>query len=151
MAEATVGMFEFLKTEDNFLAFCPWILANEKMGHLDISWTKDCWYQYDRLPLKVVDAMKNSAPALVQDKTLGNALASALALRTIVRDQNLALYRFIVFHGLSATSLETEVQYNGETYTAQGCIDPKLWIETPAVVYCKKGDWGNIQYLPLTV
>jgi len=143
-AERTVAMFEWLHTngEDYFFAMCPWIIANERMGHIDPAWTEDSWYRMDR-DLPVVAAVKAMGPEapppppLPLDDSLRNA---AWNRRGIAYNPEAAFPRYARQNNLgSPLTGEFDVEWRGKTYRVQGF--------TGAIVYAEVGDWGNIQKL----
>ncbi len=62
-AERTVAMYQWLEKSapDYHFGMCPWLIANEVMGHPPSPWSKECWFQPGR-ELPVVAAVKNMAP-----------------------------------------------------------------------------------------
>jgi len=143
-AERTMAMFEWLRSngEDYFFAMCPWIIASERMGHIDPAWTEDSWYRMDR-DLPVVAAVKGMGaealppPPLPLDDSLRNA---AWNRRGIAFNPDAAFPRHARQNNLgSPLTGEFDVDWRGKTYRAQGF--------TGAIVYAEVGDWGNIQKL----
>ena len=67
-SDCTVAMFKWLESRAaarwvraNKFAMCPWLIANQRMGHNDPAWTRDAWYQAGH-NMPVVDAMKALPP-----------------------------------------------------------------------------------------
>lgn len=144
-AERTVAMFEWLRVngEDYFFAMCPWLIASEKMGHIDPAWMEDAWYRMDR-ELPVIAAVKEMGPEpapppppLPLDETLRNA---AWSKRGLSYNPDAALARYARQHNLgSPLTGEFDANWNGRTYRVQGF--------TAAIIYAEVGDWGNINRL----
>jgi hypothetical protein len=143
-AERTVAMYEWLRSngEDYFFAMCPWIIASERMGHIDPAWTEDSWYRMDR-DLPVVAAVKGMGaealppPPLPLDDSLRNA---AWNRRGIAFNPDAGFPRYARQNNLgSPLTGEFDVDWRGRTYRVQGF--------TGAIVYAEVGDWGNIQKL----
>ncbi len=143
-AERTVAMFRWLQAnaEDYFFAMCPWLIANERMGNIDPSWTNDAWYQSGR-DLPVVAAVKamgvdpTPPPPLPLDETVRNA---AWNRRGINYNPDAAFSKYARLKNLgSPLTQEFDVTWKGKPYRIQGF--------TGAILYCLVGDWGNIQSL----
>jgi len=141
-AERTVAMFEWLRAnaEDYFFAMCPWLIANERMGHVDPTWTEDAWYRMDS-ELPVIAAIKAMGPEptpltpLPLDETLRNA---AWNRRGLAYNPDAAFPQYARQHNLgSPLTGEFDVHWQGKTYRVQGF--------TGAIVYTEVGDWGNIK------
>ena len=62
-AERTVAMYQWLESNapDYHFGMCPWLIANELMGHPPSPWSEDCWFQVGR-ELPVVAAVKQMGP-----------------------------------------------------------------------------------------
>ena len=143
-AERTVAMFEWLRdnAEDYFFAMCPWLIASERMGHVDPMWTEDAWYRInDELP--VVAAVKAMGPdptptsPLPLDQTLRNAVWNR---RGLSYNPDAAFPQYARQHNLgSPLTGEFDVSWQGKAYRVQGY--------TGAVLYAEVGDWGNIRRL----
>ncbi len=58
-AERIVAMYQWLheNAPDYYFGMCPWLIANELMGHTTSPWSKECWFQPGR-ELPVVEAVK---------------------------------------------------------------------------------------------
>jgi len=143
-AERTVAMFKWLKDniEAYFFAMCPWLIASERMGHVDPSWTEDAWYRIDD-ELPVVDAVKAMGPDPIPpspvplDQTLRNA---AWNRRGLAYNPNAAFPQYARQHNLgSPLTGEFDVTWEDKTYRVQGF--------TGAILYAAVGDWGNIRRL----
>jgi len=143
-AERTVAMFQWLRTnaEDYFFAMCPWLIANERMGHIDPAWTEDAWYRMDR-ELPVVAAVKamgpepTPPPPLPLDETLRHA---AWNRRGLAYNPEAAFPKYARQHNLgSPLTPEFDVNWRGKTYRVQGF--------TGAIIYAEAGEWGNITSL----
>lgn len=141
-AERVVAMFEWLRThgEDYFFAMCPWLIANERMGHVNPAWTQNAWYRMDG-ELPVVAAVKamgpepTPPPAKPLDETLRNA---AWNRRGLAYNPELAFPRYARQHNLgSPLTSEFDVTWEGKVYRVQGF--------TGGIVYAEVGDWGNIK------
>jgi hypothetical protein len=135
-------MFEWLRSngEEYFLAMCPWLIANERMGHIDPAWTEDAWYRRDR-ELPVVAAVKAMGPdpepvvPMPLDETLRHA---AWTRRGLAYNPDAALVRYARQYRLgSPLTPEFDVTWRGRTYRVQGF--------TGAIVYTELGDWVNIK------
>jgi len=144
-AERTVAMFQWLRSnaEDFFFAMCPWLAANERMGHVDPAWTGDAWYRMDS-ELPVVAAMRSlgpeptPAPPLPFDETLRNA---SWGKRGMAYNPEAALAKYARRNNLgSPLTPEFDVVWQGRKYRAQGF--------TGAIVYAEVGDWGSIKSQP---
>ena len=141
-AERTVAMFSWLKAnaEEYFFAMCPWLIANERMGHIDPTWTGNAWYQSTRdLPViaavKAMGAEPVPPPPLPLDESLRNA---AWNRRGINYNPEAAFARYARLRGLgSPLTQEFDVTWKGTPYRVQGF--------TAAIIYCEVGDWGNIK------
>lgn len=143
-AERTVAMFEWLRTntEDYFFGMCPWLIANEKMGHVNPSWTEQAWYHMDR-ELPVVAAVKAMgpepvpAPTFPLDETLRNA---SWTRRGLSYNPEAAFAKFARRNNLgSPLTSEFDVTWQGKTFRVQGF--------TGAIIYAQVGDWSNIKSL----
>lgn len=141
-AERTVAMFEWLRAnaEDYFFAMCPWLIANERMGHVDPAWTESAWYHMDH-ELPVIAALKamgpepTPPPPLPLDEVLRNA---AWNRRGLAYNPNAAFPIYARQHNLgSPLTGEFDVNWQGKAYRVQGF--------TGAIVYAEVGDWGNIK------
>ncbi len=145
-AERTVAMFEWLRVngEDYYFAMCPWLIASEKMGHVDPIWAESAWYRMDR-DLPVVDAVKAMGPepepplpALPLDETLRTAAWDKQG-----RPHNLdaAFPQYARRNNLGAPlTSEFDVAWAGKVYRVQGF--------TGAIIFAEVGDWDDIRQLP---
>jgi len=141
-AERTVAMFRWLQAnvEDYYFAMCPWLIANERMGHIDPAWTGNAWYQTGRdVPaIAAVKAMGDEpmpTPPLPLDETLRNA---AWNRRGIAYNPDAAFPRYARLRNLgSPLTQEFDVVWTGKTYRVQGF--------TGAILYCEVGDWSNVK------
>ncbi len=143
-AERTVAMFEWLRTNaaEHFFAMCPWLIANERMGHLDPAWTEGAWYRMD-YELPVVAAVKamgpepTPPPTLPLDQTLRNA---AWNRRGLAYNPEAAFPKYAREHELgSPLTPEFDANWEGKAYRVQGF--------TGAIIYAEIGGWDNIQSL----
>jgi hypothetical protein len=141
-AERIVAMFRWLQAngEEYFFAMCPWLIANERMGHIDPSWTESAWYQSGR-DLPVIAAVKamgvepTPPPPLPLDETLRNA---AWNRRGINYNPEAAFAKYARLKNLgSPLTQEFDVTWKGKPYRVQGF--------TAAILCCLVGDWGNIK------
>ncbi len=142
--ERTVAMFEWLRTngEDYFFAMCPWLIANERMGHVNSAWTEDAWYRMDReLPAVAAVKAMGSEPTppatLPLDETLRNA---SWARRGLAYNPSAPFPRYARQQKLgSPMTPEFEVVWQGKAYRVQGF--------TGAVIYAEVGYWNDIKSL----
>jgi hypothetical protein len=143
-AERTVAMFEWLRTnaEDYFFAMCPWLIANQRMGHVDPAWTESAWYRMDN-ELPVIAAIKAIGPEpmlpppLPLDERLRNASWNR---RGLAYNRDAAFSSYARQHNLgSPLTGEFDVVWEGKTYRVQGF--------TGAIVYAEVGHWGQIRRL----
>lgn len=141
-ADRTVAMYEWIRdnAEDYYLAMCPWLIANERMGHIDPAWTRDAWYRMDH-ELPVVKALKqmgpDPGPTLVPplEETLRSASWSR---RGIPYNPEAAFVRFARKQGYgSPVTAEFDVVWQGKPYRVQGF--------TNGILYALVGDWSNVQ------
>ena len=141
-AERTVAMFRWLQAnaEDYYFAMCPWLIANERMGHIDSAWTENAWYQSGR-DIPAIAAVKAMAaepvppPPLPLDETLRNA---AWNRRGIAYNAEAAFPKYARLNNLgSPLTQEFDVNWKGKNLRVQGF--------TVAILYCEVGDWGNIK------
>ena len=144
-AERIVAMFEWLRVnaEDYFFAMCPWLIANERMGHIDRAWTEDAWYRMD-YELAVIPAIKAMGPepapppVLPLERTLRNASWNR---RGLAYNPGAAFPTYAREHNLgSPLTPEFDVNWEGRAYRVQGF--------TGAIIYAQVGDWSAIQSLP---
>ena len=145
MAERTVAMFEWLRSnaEDSYFAMCPWLLASEKMGHIDPIWRDSSWYRMDR-DLPVVDAVRAMGPdpeppppPLPLVETLRDA---TWRKRGMSHNPDAALAAYARQHDLgSPLTNEFDVAWRGKTYRVQGF--------TGAIVYSEVDHWDDIKTL----
>ena len=141
-AERTVAMFRWLQAnaEDYYFAMCPWLIANERMGHIDPAWTENAWYQLGRdLPaiaaVKAMGAEPVPPPPLPLDETLRNA---AWNRRGIAYNAEAAFPKYARLNNLgSPLTQEFDATWKGKNLRVQGF--------TVAILYCEVGDWGNIK------
>lgn len=141
-AERTVAMFRWLQAnaEEYYFAMCPWLIANERMGHIDAAWTGNAWYQVGRdLPViaavKAMGAEPVPPPPLPLDETLRNATWNR---RGIAYNPQAAFPNHARLNHLgSPLTQEFDVTWQGKAYRVQGF--------TGAILYCLVGDWGNIR------
>ena len=140
-AERTVAMFEWLRAnaEDYFFAMCPWLIANERMGHVNPAWTEDAWYRMDS-DLPVISALKamgpepTPPPPLPLEVTLRNA---AWSRRGLSYNPDAAFPKYARQHNLgSPLTGEFDIRWQDKTYRVQGF--------TGAIIYAEVGDWSNI-------
>jgi hypothetical protein len=143
-AERTVAMFEWLRAnaEDHLFAMCPWLIANERMGHVDASWTEAAWYRMDR-ELPVISALKAMGPEptppspLPLEETLRNA---AWNRRGVAYNPDAAFPSYARQHNLgSPLTGEFDVKWQAKAYRVQAF--------TGGIVYAEVGDWGNVKTL----
>jgi hypothetical protein len=144
-AERTVAMFEWLRIhgEDYFFAMCPWLIASERMGHVDPIWKESAWYRMNQ-ELPVVSAIKAMGPEpspppppLPLEDTLRH---SAWNKRGLSFNPDAAMTRYARLHDLgSPVTNEFDVNWDGKAYRAQGF--------TGAIVFAEVGDWANIKQL----
>ncbi len=144
-AERTVAMFEWLRShaEEYYFAMCPWIIASERMGHIDAAWTEDAWYGLDR-ELPVIAAVKAMGPEpepppppLPLDETLRSASWSK---RGLAYNPKAAFATYARQHDLGPPlTNEFDVAWHGKTYRVQGFAG--------SIVYSEVGDWTNIKRL----
>jgi hypothetical protein len=142
-AERTVAMFEWLRSnaEEYFFAMCPWIIASERMGHIDAAWTEDAWYGLDR-ELPVVAAVKAMGPEpepppppLPLDETLRSASWSK---RGLAYNPQAAFATYARRHDLGPPmTSEFDLDWRGKTYRVQGFVG--------GIVYSEVGAWSNIK------
>lgn len=141
-AERTVAMFRWLQSnaEDCYFAMCPWLIANERMGHIDPQWSEQAWYQLGRdLPvvagLKALPAEPVPPPPLPLDEALRNA---AWNRRGIAYNPEASFPRYARQYRLgSPVTPEFDVTWKNKAYRVQGF--------TGAILYCEAGDWGNVR------
>jgi len=144
-AERVVAMFEWLRVnaEDYFFAMCPWLIANERMGHIDPAWTEDAWYRMDyELPaipaIKAMGPEPAPPPVLPLEETLRNASWNR---RGLAYNPDAAFPTYARQHNLgSPLTPEFDVNWEGSAYRVQGF--------TGAIIYALVGDWSTIQSLP---
>jgi len=143
-AERVVAMFEWLRVnaEDYFFAMCPWLIANERMGHSDPAWTQDAWYR-DGRELPVIAAVKAMGPEPVAPLPMPLELALLHASwnkRGLAYNPDAAFPTYAREYDLgSPLTPEFDVRWEGRVYRVQGF--------TGAIVYAEVGDWGNVQSL----
>ena len=143
-AERTVAMFQWLRenADEYFFAICPWLIANERMGHVDPSWTDDCWYRMDD-DLPVVDAVKamGADPAPVTPVPLSEALRNAAwNRRGLAYNPDAALALYARKHSLgSPLTGEFDVSWQGKAFRVQAF--------TGAIIFAEVGDWSSIKRL----
>ena len=142
-AERVVAMFDWLRVngEPYFFAMCPWLIASEKLGHVDPAWRDDVWYRMDS-DLPVVAAVKAMGPepapvppAMSLDDALRNASWNK---RGLAYNPEAGFAKFARQSNLgSPLTDEYDVHWSGKTFRVQGF--------TGAIVYAEAGDWGNIK------
>lgn len=141
-AERSVAMFQWLRAnaEDYYFGMCPWLIANERMGHVDPAWTENAWYRMDR-ELPVVAAVKamgpepTPPPSLPLDETLRNASWNR---RGMAYNSEAAFPKYARRNNLgSPLTPEFDVTWQGKTYRVQSY--------TGAIIYAAVGDWANIK------
>jgi hypothetical protein len=138
-ARLTVAAYSWIAEHNpRVLAICPWLIANERMGHFDTSWTKSVWY-YQGGERPVVQTMKEAiVPEPIDPKpVIRNAGWNA---RGIAYNPDAAFPKRAreLEMGAPLTG-EFDVVVNGKTYRAQGFVD--------SLLYCEVGDWDNIKTL----
>jgi len=141
-AERAVAMYQWLRSnaEEYFFAMCPWLIANERMGHISPAWTEDAWYELGR-DLPVVAAVKAMGvepvppPPLPLDDTLRNA---AWNRRGLSYNPDAGFPRYARLNRLgSPLTAEFDITWKGKTYRVQAF--------TGAIIYAEVGDWSNIK------
>jgi hypothetical protein len=132
-----------VNAEDYFFAMCPWLIANERMGHIDRAWTEDAWYRMD-YELAVIPAIKamgpepSPPPVLPLERALRNATWNR---RGLAYNPGAAFPTYAREHDLgSPLTPEFDVNWEGNAYRVQGF--------TGAIIYAQVGDWSAIQSLP---
>ena len=145
MAQRTVAMFEWLRinAEDYFFAMCPWLVASEKMGHIDPMWKESAWYRMDR-DLPVVEAVKAMGPEPEPPPPplpLHDALRhAAWSKRGLSYNPKAAFSVYARQHGLgSPLTGEFDVELQGQSYRVQGF--------TGGIVYADMGRWSDVRHL----
>lgn len=132
-ATLTVSMFEWLaKNAPQVIAMCPWLIANEKMGH-PAEWENDAWFHRDG-PRPVVAAMKVSVPPAVEPlDAIRNAAWQAVGIA----------FNPEAAFGLKARELvlgnPVTNEFDVGEYRAQGFAYGILW--------AKVGDWANVKVM----
>jgi len=149
---ATVAMFDWIAGHyPQMWAMCPWLIANERLGHKDKAWTDQVWYPAGKAALPVVDGMKASAASQVRP-TVAPLAGPAMALEDLTR--NLAWNRRGFAFNPKATfqdyarkyklgaplSDEWEFTLAGKKYGAQSF--------TGGIVFCEVGHWGDATHIP---
>lgn len=127
-ARMTVAMFDYISRElpGYYFAMCPWLMANEVLGHTDRAWREDAWYRPGYC-LPVVAAMKAQAPVL--RAAAGSTVAQVeQAVRNgawnqlgIALNPDAAFPRYARDNGWGrACTGEFDLEIAGKRYRAQG-------------------------------
>ncbi len=145
-AERSVAMFEWLQAngEQYYFAMCPWLIASERMGHVDPVWRDSAWYRLDQ-ELPVVNAVKamDPEPTSVPPGTLldDSIRSASWNKRGIAFNPEAIFARFAREQRLgSPVTNEFDLTWDTKAYRIQGF--------TGGIVYAEVGDWGNVQCLP---
>lgn len=155
-AQGTVAMFDWLAGQPSFYAMCPWLIANERLGHFDHAWTEDAWYPEGKNPLPVVTAMKQSAaaqkrPSAIVPPVPPIAAPQAAVVRDEVRNaawsrgvhcaysDTFALQHYAREKALGAPLTEEfDHIVAGTVYRVQGYAN--------GIVYCEVGKWNKVTH-----
>lgn len=135
-ARLTVAMFTWLRENaPEVWGCCPWLVANERLGHTDPAWTGQVWYpQSGELP--VVKAMKEAVvtqpPEFVPLAAIREAAWNAAG---VPFNPDAAFPRFAKSHSLGVP-MTAEFDVNG--YRAQGYAG--------GIVYCKIPNWSEVKW-----
>ena len=130
-AVRTVAMFEWLeKNAPEVVGMCPWLIANETMGHDNQAWTNHAWYHKDG-PRPVVQAMKDSTPV-----TEDEIREWAWNEHGVAYNPDAAFPKFARGHQLG---IPMTAEFDIGNVRAQGFAG--------GIVYCVIGDWSNIRKL----
>ena len=136
-ARLTVAAYSWLaENAPQVWAMCPWLIANERMGHNDTAWTGSVWY-YDGGERPVVQAMKEATvpePEFIPLDAIRNAAWNAAGQPY---NPDAAFPKYAREHSLGVP-LTGEFDVNG--YRVQGFAG--------GIVYCLIGDWGNVKDMP---
>ncbi len=130
-AALTPQMFDWLSANAKpMIAMCPWLIANERMGHNDGAWTPDVWYtQEGERP--VVQAMKNTVAA--EPTPTGQQLREAAWNQVYVPYNPEAA--FPVFARQHDLGFPVTGEFDVANVRLQGFAQ--------GIVCCVVGDWGR--------
>lgn len=135
-ARLTVAMFTWLKENaPEVWGVCPWLVANERLGHNDPAWTQSVWYtQSGELP--VVKMMKESANMAAPEVAPLDAIRNqAWVELAIPYNPDAAFPKFARSRDLGVPMTR---EFDIQGYRVQGFAG--------GIVYAKVGDWGNVQW-----
>ena len=134
-ATRTVAMFDWLAPNaPEVYAMCPWLIANERMGHNNPAWTEDAWYHKDVMR-PVVDAMRASVP--VPPTTEPDIREEAWNQAGQAYNPDAAFQKYATANALGVPMTP---EFDVGTIRAQGFAN--------AIVYCTIGDWAKIHEMP---
>jgi hypothetical protein len=151
-ATGTVAMFDWIAASyPQMYAMCPWLIANERLGHKDKAWTKQTWYPEDKPPLPVVDAMKASAATQVRpaaaalpEPTIdlaGMTRNVAWNKRGFAMNPTAAFQAYARKHKLGAPlSDEWDFAFGNKAYRAQSF--------TGGIAFCEVDHWNEVTHIP---
>lgn len=140
-ATRVVAMYKWLRTnvEDFFFAMCPWLIANEKMGHPDAHWTEDAWYHKDG-DLPVIAAVKAMGPEPPPEPEV---VVEAVSFEEVLRNDawnryglpynpDFAFPQYARKQQLgSPVTAEFDFYWEGKQYRAQGFTGGIVYAEVP--------------------